>query len=248
MVIDETTIAGFPAIHAAPAATPGTRATVVLLHGAFADEACFEGWVGRLAASGHDTWAPARRGRRGCGPDRAAGLSFDDYVEDTIAVLDALGPADAPVVIGHSLGGLVAQRLAEEGRTRAIALLAPAPPSMLTAQAVALPRFAQQLPRIMTGRPFIVGRDACSVLALNRVPDADRPAIHAHLTHESGAVYRSMLLGRVRIDADRITVPVFVAAGPDDRIISSRLARRTARPAARRPPRPSRPVHKTRSA
>ena len=100
---------------------------------------------------------------------------------------------------------------------------------MLTAQAVALPRFAPQLPRIMTGRPFIVGNDACSVLALNRVPEADRPGIHAHLTHESGAVYRSMMLGRVRIDAAKVDVPVFVASGPDDRIVSPRLARRTAR-------------------
>jgi pimeloyl-ACP methyl ester carboxylesterase len=71
---------------------------------------------------------------------------------------DAVG--ERPILVGHSLGGLVAQRVAELGRARAIALLAPAPPGVLTAQAIALPRFAPNVPRIMTGRPFIVGNDA----------------------------------------------------------------------------------------
>lgn len=63
---------------------------------------------------------------------------------------------------------------------------------------------------IMTGRPFVVGNNACSVLALNAVPEHERPAIHAHLTPESGRVYRSLLLGTIRIDATKVTVPVFV--------------------------------------
>jgi pimeloyl-ACP methyl ester carboxylesterase len=229
MDIEETTVAGFPAVHAAPGAGATATGTVLFLHGAFADEAGFAGWVDRFADAGYDAWAPARRGRRGVGPERAAGLGFDDYVADTLAVIDDLSPARPPVLVGHSLGGLIAQRVAEQGRAAAIALLAPAPPAMLTAQAVALPRFAPQLPRIMCGRPFIVGNDACSVLALNRVPEPERPAIHAHLTHESGAVYRAMMLGRVRVDAAKVRVPVLVASGPEDRIISPRLARRTAR-------------------
>ena len=229
MVIDSTTIAGFPALHAGPASAAEVAPTAVFLHGAFADEACLGDWVGRFAAAGYDAWAPARRGRHGVGPDRAEGLRFEDYVADTLTVLDALAPPVAPVVVGHSLGGLIAQRIAELGRARAIVLLASAPPAMLTAQAVALPRFVPQLPRIMSGRPFIMGNDACSVLALNEVPEPERPAIHAHLTHESGAVYRSLMLGRVRIDAGKVRVPVFVASGPEDRIVSSRLNRQTAR-------------------
>jgi pimeloyl-ACP methyl ester carboxylesterase len=220
-------IAGFPALVGRPARPRPDLAPVVFLHGAFADHVAFRGWVGRFAATGRDTVAAARRGRLGVGPERAAGLTFDDYVDDTLAVVDALGRA--PVVVGHSLGGLVAQRVAELGRARALVLLASAPPGMLTAQAIAFPRFAPKLPRIMTGRPFVVGNDACSVLALNRVPEAARPAIHAHLTEESGRVYRSMMLGTIRIDASKVRVPVFVAGGVDDRIISTRLVRTTAR-------------------
>ncbi|WP_188113441.1 alpha/beta fold hydrolase [Nocardioides humilatus] len=224
--VTSSTRAGFPTYEAAPASAPG-KAPVVLLHGAFADHESFRGWLGPLAAGGHHAIAPARRGRVGVGPERAEGLAFDDYVADTIAVLDTL---DEPaILVGHSLGALVAQRLAEQGRARAIVLLAPAPPAMLTAQAVALPHFLPQMPRIMTGRPFVVGPAACSALALNRLPEADRPAVHQHLTHESGKVYRAAMFGTIKVDARKVTVPVFVAGGTDDRIIATSLTRKTAK-------------------
>jgi pimeloyl-ACP methyl ester carboxylesterase len=222
--VNETTRAGFPTLEASPARTD--KPPVVLLHGAFADQDSFRGWVERLAEAGHPTIAPVRRGRVGVGPDKAAGLTVDDYVADTVAVLDTL---DEPaVLVGHSLGALLAQRLAEQGRARAIVLIAPAPPAMLTAQAVALPHFLPQMPKIMTGRSFIMGPGSCSTLALNKMPEDQRPAVHAHLTHESGKVYRQLMLGTVKIDARKVRVPVYVAGGTEDRIISTALTRKTA--------------------
>jgi pimeloyl-ACP methyl ester carboxylesterase len=226
-MVEETTLAGFPATVGRPEQPRHGRPTVLFLHGAFADHVCFRGWVRHFSEAGYHSVAAARRGRLGVGPARAAGLTFGDYVDDTLAVIDELGVP--PILVGHSLGGLVAQRVAELGRARAIALLAPAPPATLTAQAVALPRFAPKIPRIMAGRPFIVGNDACSVLALNHVPEADRPNIHAHLTHESGKVYRSMMLGTIRVRAAKVQLPVLVAGGTEDRLVSGRLLRKTAR-------------------
>jgi alpha-beta hydrolase superfamily lysophospholipase len=204
---------------------------VVFLHGAFADEACFSGWVEWFGARGFPAVAPARRGRHGVGPAGAAGLRLQDYVDDTLAVVDAVaGPGrPAPVLVGHSLGALLAQRLGAAGRASALVLLAPAPPGRLRAQPVALPRFAPLLGRILTGRSFVVGNGACDVLALNEVPEADRSAIHAHLTPESGRVYRSLLLGRVGVDTAAVTVPVHVAGGERDRIVSRRQLVGTAR-------------------
>ena len=225
--VTEQTIAGFPAFVGTPAPGASGRAPVVLLHGAFADHHAFPNWLQRFAEDGHIAYAPARRGRVGIGPDRAEGLDVEDYLEDTRAVIAALD--EAPIIVGHSLGGLLAQQLAAEGRARAIVLLASAPPAMLTAQPIALRRFGPQMPRIMAGRPFVVSDDACSVLALNKVPTDRRPAIHAHLTPESGKVYRALMMGSVRVDASKVRVPVFVAGGTDDRIISTKLVRKTAR-------------------
>lgn len=222
----ETTIAGFPATTCTPVA-PRSTTTAVFVHGAFADHTGFAPWQRHFAARGVSTVAASRRGRHGIEPRHAAGLGFHDYVDDTRRVVDEVGPD--VVLIGHSLGGLIAQRLAAEGRCRALVLLASAPPAMLTAQPIALPRFLPSMGKILTGRPFVVGGDACSVLALNRMPETERPALHSQLTEESGKVYRSLLLGTIRVDPSKVRVPVFVAGGTDDHIISTRLLRKTAR-------------------
>lgn len=85
------------------------------------------------------------------------------------------------------------------------------------------------MPRILAGRPVIIPEGSCSVLALNRLPAADRPAVHTRLTHESGKVYRSLLLGTVRVDERKVRVPVLVLSGTQDRIVSTSLVRKTAR-------------------
>lgn len=231
-VVRTTTIAAFPGFRGEPAPSAPRRRSVVLLHGAFADHRSFGRWVERLAAAGHETWAPARRGRAGVGPEWAEGVTSDDYVDDTVAVLDALehdGSIDGPpILIGHSLGGLLAQRLAELGRASAVVLLASAPPEALTAQDIALPYFGPLMPTIMSGAPFVVPDEACSVLALNHVPESDRPAIHAQLTHESGLVYQALLTGAIAIDPRAVRVPVFVAGGEDDRIVAPSHVQHTA--------------------
>ncbi len=105
---------------------PRARApALVLLHGAACGAwAWAEGFGGRLAAAGYDVLAPDFIRRR---QGRPAGLA--DYAEDARAALSAIGrPA---VLVGHSLGGLVAQRLLPDASVLGCALLAPAPPEGL---------------------------------------------------------------------------------------------------------------------
>ena len=51
--------------------------------------------------------------------------SITDFVADAAAVARHL---DKPIVIGHSMGGLIAQCLAERGLAQGIGMLAPIPP------------------------------------------------------------------------------------------------------------------------
>ena len=78
------------------------------------------------AADGWDAWAINLRGHWGSRPVPDLGrVSVLEYVEDVRDCLRALGPA---AVLGHSMGGLVAQKIAEEGAVTAAVFLASAPP------------------------------------------------------------------------------------------------------------------------
>jgi non-heme chloroperoxidase len=216
-------IAGFPALRTV--GEPG-RPPLLFLHGAFVDHRCFGPWIEIFAAKGWSCIAPSRRGRLGVGPEHARNLTVADYVDDTLAVIGEL--EQLPVVIGHSLGALVAQKVAESGKCAAALLVSPAPPAMLPAQPVAVPTYLAMLPKILAGLPVLPARGGCATIALNRVPRDLHAAIHGALIPESGKVYREMIFGRIRVDPGRVTCPVRVISGAEDRIVSPALARWTA--------------------
>lgn len=223
IAVTETTIAGFPA---STVDGDHSKPPLLFIHGSFVGHQSFAGWQRFFADRGWRSVAASRRGRAGIGPTRAKGLHIADYVDDTLAVIAAMD--ETPVVIGHSLGGLIAQKIAELGRARAAVLLCPAPAAMLTAQRVALPTYLPMMPRILTGRPIIPPPGGCSTIALNAVPETARPAIHRTLVHESGRVYREMIFGSFKIDFARVKCPVWVAGGRLDRIVEPKLVAWTA--------------------
>jgi pimeloyl-ACP methyl ester carboxylesterase len=222
--LERFTLAGFPAMRCGNAG-PG-RPPLLFVHGAFANHFAFGRFMQRLASRGFHGVAASRRGRLGVGPADARGLCFEDYVQDTLQMIDALGAA--PIVVGHSPGGLIAQRIAELGRARACVLLATAPAAKLAAQPVALPALLPMFPKILLGRPIRPSRAGCDRIALNRVAPADRARIYDALGYESGIVYREMIFGSVHVDASRVEVPVLVAGGAHDRVVSEQLSRFTA--------------------
>jgi len=222
--VSPSVIAEFPAIQAAGSAE---RPPLLFVHGAFVDHNSFRPWLEFFAARGWRGSAAARRGRAGIGPARAKGLSIADYVDDTLKVIAALG--EKPIVVGHSLGGLVAQQIAALGQAQALVLLCPAPAAKLPAQRVALPAYLPMMPRILAGLPIIPSAKGCTTIALNRMPKEACPILHAQLVHESGKVYREMIFGSYKVDFSKITCPVMVVGGGEDRIVAPALVEWTAR-------------------
>ena len=221
--VSPTVIAEFPAIETKG---PAGRPPLLFAHGAFVDHNSFRPWLEFFAARGWRGVAAARRGRAGVGPARAKGLSIADYVDDTLKVIAALG--EKPVVIGHSLGGLIAQQIAALGQAEAIALLCPAPAAKLPAQRVALPTYLPMMPKILTGQPILPSAKGCTTIALNRMPKEACPILHAQLVHESGKVYREMIFGSCKVDFSKITCPAMVVGAAEDRIVAPALVEWTA--------------------
>src|SRR3989304_8979419 len=108
--------------------------TIVLIHGMFMNNLCWENWIPRYQAKGYRVLAPTWPGRdqpvetlRENRPDPAlAKLKLSDVVEHMTGVIQSLD--EKPALIGHSMGGLVVQLLLQRDLAVAGAAIDPAPP------------------------------------------------------------------------------------------------------------------------
>ena len=213
-------------LHYAP--RRATRAPVLFVHGYFADASVFEPWLPFFAERGFPAYAVNLRGRAGSMPDADLGrASIDDFVSDAAAVAAHLG---TPAVVGHSMGGLIAQKLAERGLVSAAALVTPAPPRGIT---VLTPRLAikqlKYLPAILGSRVVTPDRDDMRELVLNCVPPALQEAMLDAMVPDSGRAGRDMSIAGVPVDRRRVECPVLVIAADDDRFIPKSIAAKIAK-------------------
>ncbi|GAA4936808.1 pimeloyl-ACP methyl ester carboxylesterase [Actinomycetospora succinea] len=96
---------------------------VLFIHGLWLHASSWDPWIERFRAAGYEPTAPGWPGdsdtveasRRD--PDAIADHGIDDVVAHYAAIVDAL--PTAPILIGHSFGGLIAQKLLGQDRGRA---------------------------------------------------------------------------------------------------------------------------------
>lgn len=108
---------------------PGRGRTLILLHGLSHGAWCWRHFLPYFAARGYRVLAPSLRGHGGS-PGRAQldRFGLEDYVADLAALVRR--QAEPPIVIGHSMGGVLLQLyLQQHARSlQAAVLLASMPP------------------------------------------------------------------------------------------------------------------------
>ena len=200
---------------------------VLLVHGYFGTAAIFRDWLSFFAERGIPAYALNLRGRQGSRAGIELGkASIADFVDDVAAVALHL---DRPIVVGHSMGGLLAQCVAERGLVHAAALITPAPPRGISVLSPALViRQLKYLPAILGSRLVRPTSRDLNALVLNRVPPDQRAAVLRELVPDSGRAGRDMSIAGVPIDARRVRCPVFVVGADDDHFIPPPVVRRIA--------------------
>jgi non-heme chloroperoxidase len=200
---------------------------VLFVHGYLADAREFEHWLPLFAERGFPAYAVHLRGRAGSEPsDRLGHISMADFVEDARTAMLAV---DARFVVGHSMGGLIAQCLVAEQAADAAVLISPAPPrgiSVLSAELV----IAQlgYLPALLCSGIVRPERHHLRKLVMNRVPAGDQDVLLDAMRPDSGRAGREMSLLGVPVDAARVHCPLLILAGQDDRFIPCRVAEKIA--------------------
>ena len=155
-------------------------------------------------------------------------LRLKDYVDAMEAEARRLEAetGQPPVLIGHSMGGLIAQKLAERGVGRAAVLITPASPADARsggalAQAVTFGNV------LFSGKPEAKSHKIWFTGfkwgVLNRVPAARHAEIYATAVYDSGGVYNDIANptkdehGMAVIDEAKVTLPVLTIGAAKDR-------------------------------
>jgi alpha-beta hydrolase superfamily lysophospholipase len=155
-------------------------------------------------------------------------LRLKDYVDDIEALARKVEAADgvAPVLFGHSMGGLIVQKVAERGAGRAAVLLTPAapadvhsPPSLAQVFTFANVLFSGKV----EAKGHKIWKAGFSWGVLNRVPAAKHEGIFAGTVYDSGGVYADLAYPdrdpsrTAFIDETKITIPILTIGGGKDR-------------------------------
>ena len=119
-----------------PLAANTDRSPIILVHGAANSSSVWTFWEQELIANGWSTHAINLRGHGAVAGVDLSQTSMDDYAGDVIALAGQL--KDPPVLIGWSMGGLVAMMAAAEGKAAACITLAPSMPARRTDPSVEL--------------------------------------------------------------------------------------------------------------
>jgi pimeloyl-ACP methyl ester carboxylesterase len=204
-------------------------AQIVLVHGAWHGNWCWDDFAARLAGRGHAVRLAQLRGHA-----KAPGRIWHrirDYVADVQSVTSEL--ADPPIVVGHSMGGFVVQKYLETGPAAAGVLMASAPPWGVIRSAL---RLAARHPlAFLKANLFLRLGPLLATPALVRdlMFRADTPAeivasCFSRIQDESYLAFLDMLFF-LRARPRRIRAPVLVLGAEHDPIFSIAQVQGTAR-------------------
>ena len=108
-----------------------TRPPVVSSHGPWLHPLSWKSWAERSASRGFLAFAPGWRGEAATAedvrgdPGALGAVGLDTLTDHYARILRSFD--DAPVIVGHSVGGLIAQHLLGANVGRAAVAIAPAP-------------------------------------------------------------------------------------------------------------------------
>jgi alpha-beta hydrolase superfamily lysophospholipase len=206
--------------------------SVVFAHGMFVTPLCWEHWMRRYQAMGHQVHAPAWPGRdesvpalRAEHPDPKLGqLSLPDVTQRYAAFIGTLD--SKPVLIGHSMGGLVVQLLLQQGLAVAGIAIDSAPP--LGVFALSWPFLKSNWPTInpliSKHTPYLMPFEQFQYTFVHTLPpDEQRAAYDRYVVPESRWVARGPVSLAARIDFSAPRAPLLLIAGVEDHIIPAVL-------------------------
>jgi alpha-beta hydrolase superfamily lysophospholipase len=198
-----------------------------MVHGAFSCPVQQRTLLVAFSNAGFPSYALALRGHSPGDAARIHGASVMDYVHDVRAMLPLVG--ERPIVVGHSMGGLITAKVVSMGGCRAGVLIAAAPTAPVRMTLPSAPTFLKLLPRVLMGATLDPPREALRRITLGNVAPEKHDNILNTFVPDSGVAFRDMVLGKIRVRRDDISCPLLAVFGDADLLVPPAQMRATAR-------------------
>lgn len=209
--------------------------TIVLVHGNFVNNLSWANWKVHYEQKGYKVYAPANPGhdgepaalRKNIHPQLSK-TGFIDIVENIVKLIGTL--PEKPLVIGHSMAGMAALKLAELGHAAAAVNIDGAPPKNVfppySTLRIALPAFGF----LSSKEVFEGSREWYYKAFFNTLPQAEKErAYEKFAVPESFKVSRQLVLdGFSNIDFKKPHVPILFIGGGSDNIFPPSLTQKIA--------------------
>lgn len=218
-----------------PQQTP-KPAPLLFVHGSFADARCWDQhFLPYLAEHGYEVHAVSLRGHgRSEGREWLPLWRMTDYVTDLGNTVRTL--SKPPVLIGHSMGGMVVQKYLEtQPEVAGIVLMASVPPQGLIPSnlhmALRHPFLFQQMALFAMLGPSVGSIELMRSLLFSR----DMPLVQLQeyfdlVQAESQIVSLDMMwFDPLRLKPEQVRAPILVQGAQDDVFVSPAMVRETAR-------------------
>lgn len=213
---------------------------IILIHGTWCTGEVWGEFVPALERLGLEVYIPTLRHHEPNNPassEQVKDVSLNDYVDDLSQLLISLDTP--PLILGHSLGGLIAQLLAARHpkQHKGLILLGPAPmagifalyPTMLAAF------YQHYLQWGFWKKPLLPTKKSVYEYCMNHQPKDLQDAFYAGLVPESGRVYAEMAFWfldphkAATVKTASIQTPVLVVTGSDDKVVVPNIPKATAK-------------------
>ena len=212
--------------------------TIVMIHGMWGSGWYWENFKGFFESKGYRCVIPTLRFHDmdpNAVPDPRLGTtSLLDYAEDLEKLIRELQVR--PILMGHSMGGLLAQILGSRGLAKALVLLTPASPrGIIALKPSVIKSFWSGLTTWGFWRkPLRQTFDEAAYSMLNLMPFESQKSIYDQFVFESGRAASEIGFWlfdskkAARVDESKVTCPVLIIAGEKDRIVPVSITRKIA--------------------
>lgn len=211
---------------------------VVLIHGMWCNGSHLARLDELFRARTYDTHRPTlpHHSREPGQAEAVGALSLNDYVQSVKDYISAQGFTHPPVLVGHSMGGLIAQRLAAQLPTAALVLLTPASPAGINAvHPKVIPWSLPLLSRPgFWRRAHKLSAEQARRYAVNGLHLTQQEKIINSLVYESGRVLSEIAFwwadsGKAtRVDAGKVQCPVYVLSAGRDSLTPAAVVKKVA--------------------